>query len=229
MKFNNNISCLECSLQCDIFKALQQTDPGNTNIDSLHVYHNRHEMICKQGANVTHAIYLVKGTAKLYIEGLNNRNIILYIMQPNSYIGLLSFFETPKYYYSVMALEDSQTCMIDLDVVKQLYIKNHDLLISLNHAFGKSVQSIMSKVISLSQKQIRGRVAESLIYMADLYGDDQFRMHLTRKELGELSGISEENAVRILTELKNEHIIDVKGREIEILERKLLSKICECG
>jgi CRP/FNR family transcriptional regulator, polysaccharide utilization system transcription regulator len=229
MKFNKRITCRECSLKCDIYKALQQTDPSNDNIESLHVYHKRHEIICKQGANVTHAIYLVEGTAKLYIEGLNNRNIILYIMQPHSYIGLLSFFETPKYYYSVMALEDSLTCMIDLEIVKQLYVKNHDLLINLNLAFGKSVKSIMNKIISLSQKQIRGRVAESLIYMADIYRNDTFKMHLTRKELGELSGISEENAVRILSEFNNEKMIKVCGREIEILDKKLLLKICECG
>ena len=52
----------------------------------------RHERICRQGDAVTHAIYLVEGTAKLFIEGINNHNIILYLMKPPAYIGLALIF-----------------------------------------------------------------------------------------------------------------------------------------
>jgi len=229
MKFNREITCSECVLKCDIYQALQENSKQNVNVEHLYASYKRHEVICKQGTQVTHAIFLVSGTAKLYIEGLNNRNIILYIMRPHNYIGLLSFFESKNYAYSVMALEEAQICMIDLNIVKSLYIQNHDLLIKLNSAFSKSVQLIMNKIISISQKQIRGRVAESIIYLSQLYNNTEFNMHLTRKELGELSGISEENTVRILTEMKNEKIIDVIGRKIKIIDQRLLLKICDCG
>jgi len=229
MKFNKEINCLNCSLKCELYEALKNSNSNFENMEHLHVFYHRHEMICKQGSDVTHSIYLVNGTAKLFIEGLNNRNIILYIMKPHNYIGLLSFFESPQYSYSVMALEETQICMVELDLVKKLYLENHDLLIKLNSAFGKSVQLIMNKIISLSQKQIRGRVAESIIYLSELYQNTNFEMHLTRKELGELSGISEENTVRILTEMKKEKIIDVTGRNINIIDKKLLKKICDCG
>jgi len=229
LKFSKKIKCEDCKLNCDIYQALTHSNSVLKSIDTLHVFYNRHEMICKQGSNVNYAIYLVYGTAKLFIEGINNKNIILYMMQPHNYIGLLSFFESPKYMYSVMALEESQGCMIDLNIVKKLYIENHELLINLNSAFGKSVQLIMNKLISLSQKQIRGRISENILYLSELYQSHKFKMHLTRKELGELSGISEENSVRILSKLKNENIININGREIEILDFDLLKKICECG
>ena len=54
-------------------------------------------------------------------------------------------------------------------------------------------------------------------------------MKLSRKELGELSGVSEENAVRLLTEFKNDNIIDVKGRKINIKDRHLLTQISNLG
>ncbi|MCK7511610.1 MAG: cyclic nucleotide-binding domain-containing protein [Desulfobacterales bacterium] len=68
----------------------------------------KHEKICRQGDNVSHAIYLTEGTAKLFIEGINGHNIILYLMRPPAYIGLLSFFESIHYTYSVTAIEDSR-------------------------------------------------------------------------------------------------------------------------
>jgi CRP-like cAMP-binding protein len=229
MKFSKKNCCENCVLKCDIHYTLIESGQTINSTDFLHVFLNRHEVICKQGAPVTHAIYLVKGSAKLYVEGLNHRNIILYILRPHSYIGLLSFFETPVYSYSVMALEDSQICMVELNFVKQLYLMNHDFLIKLNKAFGKSVAAIMSKVISLNQKHIRGRVAESLIYLSELNASQVFKLGLTRKEIGEMAGISEENAVRILSEFKKEEIIRLNGMEIEIPDMKILKRISELG
>ncbi len=229
MKFKKNISCNDCKLKCDIYKALCERGEDLARIRPLHVYFDRHEYICKQGSSVTHAIYLVEGSAKLFIEGLNNRNITLYILTPNSYIGLLSFFETPDYSYSVKAIEDSHICMVDLETIKKMYVENHDFLLKLNKAFGKSVKSILGKIITLNQKNIRGRIADSLLYLSRLYGSDTFEMLLSRKELGELSAISEENAVRLLTEFKKEGIIEVTGKSISIMDKKLLTKISEVG
>jgi CRP/FNR family transcriptional regulator len=229
MKFEKNIDCHKCTHKCDIYRVLKDTGIDHTAIKAMHVFYRKHEIICKQGGTVSNAIYLLEGSAKLYIEGLNNRNIILYILTPQSYIGLLSFFETQAYSYSVTALEDTRVCMIDLDFIKKLYIDNHEFLIRLNKAFGKSVASILGKIITLNQKQIRGRVADSLIYLSNLDQSDTFHLRLTRKELGELSAISEENTVRLLTEFRKEGIIEINGREVRILDKWLLKKISELG
>ncbi len=229
MKFSKKINCESCVLKCDIYSSITGNGEIQGMVKPLHAHFKKHDVICKQGTEVTHAIFLVKGCAKLYIEGLNNRNIILYLLKPPAYIGLLCFFDNPEYSYSVSALEESEVCFIELDLVKKLYMGNHDLLINLNKAFGKSVSAIMKKIISLNQKQIRGRFAENLIYLSQINNNQVFNLGLTRKEVGEMIAISEENAVRLFTEFSNENIISVKGREIEILDLPLLKKISEVG
>ena len=227
MKFTKNGSCIDCRLKCDIYPAISKTANVKTELNPLHAHLSKHDIICKQGTEVTHALFLVKGSAKLYIEGLNNRNIILYILRPPAYIGLLSFFESPFYFYSVSALEESEVCFIELELVKKLYFEDHDLLLSLNKAFGKSVSNIMKKIISLNQKQIRGRIAENLIYLSEIYNNHTFHLNISRKEIGEMVAISEENTVRLLSEFSRENIISIRGKEIEILDMPLLKKICE--
>ena len=54
----------------------------------------------------------------------------------------------------------------------------------------------MKKIISLNQKQIRGRIAENLIYLSKLNNSKKFHLGLSRKEIGEMVAISEENTVR---------------------------------
>ncbi|MBK7175252.1 MAG: Crp/Fnr family transcriptional regulator [Bacteroidales bacterium] len=227
MKFSKKQNCESCLLKCDIYSTLDKTGKSIEKIGPLHASIKKHEIICKQGTVVSHALFLVKGSAKLYIEGLNNRNIILYILKPPAYIGLLCFFDNPNYSYSVAALEDSEVCFIELDLVKKLYIENHELLLTLNKAFGKSVTNIMNKIISLNQKQIRGRFAENLIYLSEINNSHKFHLGMSRKEIGEMIAISEENAVRLFTEFSKEKIININGREIEILDLPLLNKISE--
>lgn len=229
MRFSKNVNCDTCSLKCDVYSTLAGGAGNIDDIKPLHAEFKKHDVISKQGTEVTHALFLVKGSAKLYIEGLNTRNIILYILKPPAYIGLLSFFESPEYSYTVTALEETEVCFIELDFIKKLYVENHDLLLKLNKAFGKSVSNIMRKIISLNQKQIRGRIAENLIYLSELNNSHKFHLGLSRKEIGEMAAISEENTVRLLTEFSKENIISLRGREIEIVDMPLLKKISEVG
>ncbi len=229
MKFSKRSSCDSCEAKCDLSLTFTKTGQNANDMNPLHAIIKKNDVICKQGTAVTHAIFLRKGCVKLYIEGLNNRNIILYILKPPAYIGLLSFFESPYYSYSVAALEESEVCFIELDLVKKLYVENLDLLLILNKAFGKSVSNIMRKIISLNQKQIRGRFAENLIYLSDIHESKAFNLGLTRKEIGEMIAVSEENTVRLLTEFAKENIIAINGRNIEILDLPLLKKISEVG
>src|SRR5665648_537889 len=164
MKVTRNVSCDDCQQKCDIYYAVIITGRSLTQGMTIQAQFRKHEKICKQGDNVSHAIYMVEGSAKLFIEGINGHNIILYLMKPPAYIGLLSFFESIHYTYSVSAIEDSKVCMVDLDFLKELYLENHEVLLKLNKAFGKSVALIMNKLICLNQKNIRGRIAESLLY-----------------------------------------------------------------
>lgn len=216
-------------MKCDIYRAILESGRSLSIVKPVQAVFHKHQKICRQGTPVSHAMYLMTGTAKLYIEGLNNHDIILYLMRPPAYIGLLSFFESVHYSYSVMALEDSRICMVDLPLLKELYLEDHEYLLRLNKAFGRSVAMIMKKIITLNQKNIRGRVAESLIYLSEFCGSLRFTIPLTRKELGMLSSISEENTVRLLTEFRNEQIIKLEGRQIEILDMRMLAKISDLG
>lgn len=229
MRLTRKISCESCRFKCDIHEAAQLSGRSFSGAKIIQAQFRKHERICRQGDPVSHALYLFEGSAKLFIEGINGHNIILYLMKPPAYIGLLSFFESIHYTYSVTAIEDSKVCMVDLNFLKELYLENHQVLLKLNKAFGKSVALIMNKITCLNQKNIRGRIAESLLYLSEFFGSVKYTLPVTRKELGEMSAISEENTVRLLTELRKEGIVAVEGRKVTIKDPTLLRKISELG
>lgn len=228
MKLLKNGCCNDCLIKCDLYLTALEMNLTD-ELKPVHNLYKKHEMISRQGDLVTHAIILLEGNAKIYIDGINNKNIILNILLPSNSIGLMAVFGAPCYKYNVAALTDCVTCHIDLNVVKKMYWGNHNFMEKLNTSLGESVSTIMSKLISLNQKQTRGKVAESLLYLSELNESDKFTLTITRKELGELSAVSEENTVRVLMEFRNEGIIEMKGREIDLKDTTLLKKISSVG
>jgi CRP/FNR family transcriptional regulator len=220
--------CATCQLKCDIYLTAKEMDLEH-ELMPVQVMYKKHETICRQKTRITHAIVVVEGSAKMSIDGINNKNIILNILLPSNYIGLLAVYGTPESPYNVAALSDCRTCHIDIGLIRTMYYNNQNFMHRLNQAFGKSVTTIMRKLISLNQKQVRGKVAESLLYLSELYDSTRFVLTVTRKELAELSAISEENAVRVLTEFKNEGIIDMNGKEVFLKEYGMLETISAIG
>lgn len=228
MRLLKNNSCERCLLKCDMYLTAKEMGLLPM-LQPVHMLFKKKETICKQGNTVNHAHIVLEGSAKMYINGINERNIILNILTPLNYIGLLGVFDIASYNYNVAALSNCHVCQVELSFIKELYAKNSNFRNRLNQAFGQSVSNIMQKIISFNQKQIRGKVAESLLYLSNLYESESFILTITRKELGELSAITEENAVRVLTEFKQEEIIEINGKEIVLRNRSLLNKISDLG
>lgn len=229
MKFVKETNCKGCKNKCDVYYNLMKLAKNTRDIKPLKAIYKKNENICKQGSNISDALFLIRGSAKLFIEGLNGKNLILYIIKPQTYLGLLSSFESTNYSYSVTALEECEICNINSELVKKIYTSNQSLLINTNNAFGNSMDNLLKKITSLTQKQIRARIAESLIYLSELNNNHKFNLGLSRKELGEMVSMSEENTVRLLSEFSKESIISCKGREIEIKDMQLLKKISDLG
>jgi len=228
MRLIKTITCDTCPLKCDISLTAREMNIEHS-LAPVHAIYKKRENICRQYTKVTHAYILVEGNAKMYITGNNNRNIILNILLSSNYIGLMSVYGSNDYQYSVAAITDCHTCQVDIRMIKEMYFNNHNFMLKLNKAFGDSVTFIMQKLISLNQKQTRGKVAESLLYLARLHESENFTLTLTRKELGEFSAISEENVVRVLSEFKNEGIVEVKGKELLLNNTEMLEKISTVG
>lgn len=220
--------CNTCRLKCDIYFTAKEMKLEK-ELKPEHVRYQKHETISKQNHTLTHAIILLEGHAKMFIEGVYGKNIMIGLAVPGNYIGLMAVFGSDTYPYNVRAITDSFSCQINIEFVKKLYAENPTFQHSLNIAFGQSVQAIMKKLVSLNQKQLRARMAESLLYLAEVYEGTSFKLTITRKDIGELAGITGENAVRVLSDFKQEGLIFIDGKNLQLLRPELLEKISEAG
>lgn len=174
-------------------------------------------------------MYVITGLAKVYIES-PDKNIIIKLLVPDDFIGLTSLFGDDTYYFSVTALNETRICSIGSEGIKDLTTKCCDFSRELSNWYCKNYNIMLTKCLNLGLRQLNGRLANSLLYLnrEEFKAIDIFS-YISRKDLAELSGMSMESVVRILSEFSNEKIIELKGKKIEIKNLERLKVINQKG
>ena len=184
------------------------------------------ENIIKQGTSSSHLIMLTSGIAKLYIEGLDNKNVILELVQPYKIHGSSGLFADNRYHYSITAIEPCTACFIDMQNIKLLLRSNPDFMESFLGNNSYDSLRIYIRLVSLTQKQMHGRIADVLIYLSrEIYRSDTFELILSRQDIGEFSGMTKDSAIRVLKDFESEGIIQVDGKTIGIINKEALQEI----
>ena len=228
--FSKSVNCLECTRSSKCFKKLIPSELEFINQNKTQILYRKGENICKQGAFASYVLYISDGLVRLYLESPNNKNINLKILKTSEFIGLSSIYGDNIYNYSTVALKDSFVCLIEKDSFRKLLTDNGHFASEIIKWYCENEKQLFNKIQSLGNKQMHGRLADTLLYL----NDDSFAhlnlfSTLSRKDIAEFAGLSTESTVRLLTELKNDNIIDISGKEIKILNQNLLKDISKRG
>jgi CRP/FNR family transcriptional regulator len=228
-KFELIHDCKDCNCKSTIFRQLNDPELELMNTNRYEVTFKAGEIMFKQGTPSPHFLCLTTGLAKIYIEGYG-KNLILGLVKPVEYIFGPGIYVDSRHHFSAAAVEDSTACLVDVNTYKQIIRKNPDFA----EEFIKrvSLQSIFNfeQFISLTQKQMHGRIADALIYLSEIiYCQNPFKMTISRQDLADISGMSKESAIRILKEFKEEGILNVEGSSFHIVNPAQLKKISETG
>lgn len=77
---------------------------------------------------------------------------------------------------------------------------------------------------------MKARLAEILLLIASDFGveeDGTLKLNVTREDLSNFVGTATETLIRLLSDLKNEGLVEVKGRKIKLLNRDKLKKMAD--
>jgi len=223
-------NCEKCNAGWKNFKHLTKNELEQVNNNRYEATFKPGEVMIKQGSPASNAMFMATGVAKSYIEGLNGKNFILNLEKPGCLIMGPGTYVNSRHDYSVAAITSIRACFVSSDLLKQLARTNGAFAESLTEYFcSRSVRS-HTRMISMAQKRMPGRLAELLLYLADeIFGTSEFDMILTRQELGEMTSMAKECVVRILKELEDSGVIYSDSFKVKILDRGKLLRISEKG
>jgi len=227
-KYLNTCSTLVQDHAC--FEALTPEQRMEIEDNKVSVNYNKGETICKQGSQATHVLFLQEGLVKVYLEG-RPKNLILTIIPAGQMIGLPAIFEGNKsFLYSVTTYVDSKVQMISIDVMKRLIAENALFAGRIINILNENTAQTYGRFYCLMQKQLHGRMADILLCLSQrIFKSKSFQLPLSRNDLGELTGMSTESVIRIFKDFKDEKLINVNAKFIEILNEEKLLMISDKG
>ncbi len=216
-----------------VFAHLSDEDKEMIFANSTWHRFKKGEIIFKEGDKPVGLVVLVAGKVKLFKEGVGGREQIVRMAKPSSMIGYRALFADENYISSVQVIEESIICVINKTVLYKIIRSNIELTLALLKTVASELGISTNRTITLTQKHIRGRLAESLVFLKETYGyeDDgaTLKVYLSREDLANLSNMTTSNAIRTLSSFAAEDIIHLDGRRIKILDIRKLSRISELG
>ncbi|MBC8147910.1 MAG: Crp/Fnr family transcriptional regulator [Bacteroidetes bacterium] len=222
--------CFDCTKKLSMFNVLKDEELAIINESKNIVKFRAGEIILKQGTVLTHLACLTSGLAKIYIEGENNKNLILKFLRPTQMVGGPGLFTDFKIHFTVKALEESSACFIDTNVFKQILNKNHEFTLKLLWESHEQTIRSYTKFINLTQRQMHGRIADALLHLSqNIFVDSKEGFLISRQDLADYTGMAKESAIRILREFSIENMIILNGKKIIITQPESLDIISRKG
>ncbi len=196
-------------------------------------YFKKNELIHCEGEQPTHMMVLTKGKVKVFKEGVSNRNQIIRMLKPFEHFGYRAMIADETYNTSVCAFEMSTVYMVTRNAFLTLLKNNTQFCYLFLIEMAKDLGASDTRSVNLTQKHIRGRLAEALLFLKKSYGLEEdgatISMYMSREDLANLSNMTTSNAIRTLSNFAAEGIISIDGRKIKILEESRLVKISRMG
>lgn len=203
-------------------------------LDNIVLKHfKRNEIIYKNGEKPEKMMCLLHGKVKIHKDGVGGRNQIIRAIKPIEFFGFRAYFANECYKTVATAIEASVVASFPMPVILKLMQENFNVNLFFIHNLAQQLGYSDERTVNLTQKHIRGRLAEALLFLKQSYGLEEDRytlsIYLSREELANLSNMTTSNAIRTLSAFAAEKIIAIDGRKIKLIDIEALEHISKIG
>lgn len=174
-------------------------------------------------------IYLIKrGNIKLYKTRSDGRSQILRIDGTGGILGFDSLFGH-KFLVTAETISESVLCQIKADDFRKLLENEPEINLRLLKAISKELERNENLLFTIGTRTAKERISYFLLNLYNSQCDcednpKKINLLISRQEISEHLGMKQETVIRNLSKLKDEKIIDIKGKEIIILNPEVLEQ-----
>lgn len=216
-----------------IFNLLTSDEMSVLKANSSISGFRKNDYIFREGDAPEGMQYLKAGKVKMIKEGISGREQIIRMFTENGLISYRSLLAGEPHNGTAIAIEDSEIVTIPPSILYNVLLKNSNFALALLKDLALELGHSNNRTISLTQKHIRGRLAESILFLKEKYGFENdnltLKVYLSREDLASLSNMTASNAIRTLSTFASEKTISIDGRKIKITDLSKLEKISKQG
>lgn len=193
----------------------------------------KNDIIYRDGEPPREVMCLIAGKVKVYKDGVNGRSQIIRAIKAVEFFGYRAFFAGEEYKTSAMAIDNCVVAFLPIQLVIKFVHENNAVSMFFIRHLAKLLGTADERTVSLTQKHIRGRLAETLLFLKDSYGVEEdgytLSIYLSREDIASMSNMTTSNAIRTLSSFTVENMIAIDGRKIRIMQDEELRKVSKLG
>ncbi len=223
-------TCLDClQKRYSLLKDLSEVELALLEKNRYEVSYAAGEIIYKEATKPQGLLCLKVGKVKIVKTGFAGMEQIVALKKPVDFIGFQALMGEKKYETSAIALEDSIVCFVDKNDFYKIIKNNNYLAFKIIGLFANELDEIRNRQISLTQKHMRARIVDALLLVYDVFGTMPdhvtLNVELKRADFAALANMTTANAIRMLSALAKENLIETHQRKIKIVNFKALRDI----
>lgn len=186
------------------------------------------EILFNEGEHIN-GIYCIKnGVCKLSKISENGRNQIINLIDRGSIVGERCLVSDEVSNLSAVALNDMEICFIPKEEIVSSLQQNPNFSFSFLQTMADNLKNANNLVVNMAQKTVKQRLADTLLYLFKNYRSEEknnIDLHLSREDFADIIGAATESTIRLLSEFKKKNLIEMRGKEIFIVNEKGLENI----
>jgi CRP-like cAMP-binding protein len=222
-------SCASCkSRLTNVFCTLTDEQLSTLSVEKTCNFYKKGQLVFFEGNRPTGLYCITKGKVKIYQIGIEGKEQIIRLARDGDIIGYRSLIGGEIYTASGSVIEDATICFIPRKIFFELIQTNSDLSTRMMKLLSSDLKAAEKRITGLAQKPVRERLAEAILMLGEFYGLDNdnitIRASLSREDIANIIGTATETAIRVLSELKSEKILNLRGKKIQILNHDSLLK-----
>lgn len=188
------------------------------------------ETIFEEGEKLN-GVYCVRGgVSKLAKLSPNGKDQIVKLASKGEVLGQRSVVAEENANLSATAVSDMEMCFIPKEAIVSTLHKNPDFTYEVLRHMAHDLREADDVIVNMSQKTVKERIAEALLYMKNNFGEDKdgyLALVLSREDIANVVGTATESCIRILSEFKKQGLIKTSGKRMAILEGRKLQDLAD--
>ena len=188
------------------------------------------ESIFREGERINGIYFILHGKVKVVSEGIEEKEQIVRLATDGHILGH-GGDKNEKYPVGAIALSESTLCFVDNAFFYEVCINNPQFDMGLSNFYSKELRKAEMRLKYLGQMNVREKTAQAILYLKDVFGmnpeDKSLYVYLTRQEIAAITGASQGEVIRQLTEFEKEGLLSKNNKKLYLLNFEELKKITE--
>jgi len=184
------------------------------------------QIIYYEGDAVSGIYLVLSGKVKTVKLSEDGRELLTGIYSPDEYFGIPALLLNEPYNETAEALEDTTVCQLPKEMLEELLNRYPDVARQFIHILSNNLLDKEEQLLQLAYHSVRKRMADVLIRLCKQEKQEgQIVLRISRDNLAAMAGMATETVSRILSDFKDEQIIERKGSQIVILDQMKLQQM----